>query len=90
MTSNADQYEYPLWTVSKCQQYCQNFPGNAFGLTDFPNFFSVGAGITLGQTVAINTVGQQFVYRLGFWFQCSVYNQDPTESCLLLFSLVTT
>ena len=90
VTDNPFQYQYPSWTISECGSYCQSFPGDLFGITNFPSFVASGAGITLSQTATINTVGRQFVYRLGFWFQCFVNDQDPTESCLLLFSLLTT
>jgi hypothetical protein len=88
-TPSGYPYQWSSWTSSECQS-CLATPANGNGATGFSGFLASGVGITLSQTVAINTVGRQFVYRLGFWFQCAVADDDPTESCSLLVKLVTT
>ena len=84
------QYEWSSWSSSACEEHCITFPGDQYGATDFPSFLATGTGITLSQTVAIDTVGRRFVYRLGFWFQCIIKDGNPTESCQLLVTLLTT
>ncbi len=83
-------YQWPPWTYSECHEYCEVFPFIEPKISDSLSFLASGTGIKLSQTVAIDTVGREFVYSLGFWFQCFVTDYDSTESCPLIVTLVTT
>jgi len=74
-------------TVSQCSGICSAYVIDADPQTNSYSFYSNGVSITLSQTVAINTVGKEFVYSLGFWLSCST--NGGNSSCSFFYRLTT-
>lgn len=77
-------------TVSTCPgtTICSAYAIDADPTANSYSFYSNGVSITLDQTVAINTVGKEFVYSLGFLLSCSV--DGGNSACSFFFRLTTT
>jgi len=83
-----DTAPLPPWTSSTCGANCIGIVTTQDPRTGSYSFGTTGTVVTLSQTVAINTVGQQYVYQLGFWIRC--YMTSGNTPYLFFVTLTTT
>ncbi len=88
-TNSSSSYEYSSWTLTQCEGSCANAPVSLAFSPNSTGIATAGVGIQVSQTVALNTVGTQSIYRLGYWFECIIYS-DPTDVCSYTVQLTTT
>ena len=88
--NNTDyQYTFPPWNISGCGSLCEYYPAYLDYIPVNDTIGLTAVNLKLSQTVALNTVGNQSVYQLIYWFRCLVYD-DPTAYCSYTVKLTTT
>jgi hypothetical protein len=72
------------WNVISCGDQCDPGVDDLDPHTGNLGFYSSGIGVTLSQTVGINTIGQEFIYHLAFWmaFECGGNNHCSIQVTL--------